>query len=255
MLKDVYKGRKAAVNDGAVLSDAAARSASANSTGNSTANSTGNSTAASNSTSLRRRPRQVRSQERINRILDTAEQVFAEIGYDAATTNLIASQAETSIGSLYEFFPNKEAIAQALAERYLEQIDSLYANLFEVAAEMEGPQVVERIVDGLDRFYREHPGAIPLLNGQLSSPELAAAGASLQLALERRIESIVAMRRPDFPQAKCHLISVVIGSATRALLVRADQVPLSQRRALVREIDALVVGYLRQVGETFDALN
>jgi AcrR family transcriptional regulator len=220
-----------------------------------TAVSEAESTATSASTSLRRRPRQERSRERIHRILDTAEQVFAEVGYDAATTNLIASQAETSIGSLYEFFPNKEAIAQALAERYLEQIDSLYANLFEVAAEMEGPQVVERIVDGLDRFYREHPGAIPLLNGQLSSPELAAAGASLQLALERRIESIVAMRRPDFPQAKCHLMSVVIGSATRALLVRADQVPLSQRRALVREIDAMVVGYLRQVGEAFDALN
>ncbi len=203
--------------------------------------------------SLRRRPRQVRSQERINRILDTAEQVFAEIGFDSATTNLIASQAETSIGSLYEFFPNKEAIAHALAERYIEQIVGLYANLFSMALSLEGTQVVERIVEGLDRFYREHPAAIPLLNGQFTSPELAAAGASLQLALERRIEEIIAIRRPDFPQAKCHLISIVIGTASRSLLVRADQVPLSQRRALVREIDHLVTGYLRLVSEAFDA--
>ncbi len=210
---------------------------------------------AEHSSALRRRPRQVRSQERINRILDTAEQVFAEVGFDAATTNLIASQADTSIGSLYEFFPNKEAIAQALAERYMVQIDSLYANLFEQAASIEGPQVVEKIVEGLDQFYREHPGAIPLLNGQLTSPDLAAAGAALQLALERRIEAIIAVRRPDFPQAKCHLVSVVIGTASRSLLVRADQVPLSQRRALVREIDSLIVGYLRHIGEAFDALN
>lgn len=202
---------------------------------------------------LRRRPRQVRSQERINRILDTAEQVFAEIGFESATTNLIASQAQTSIGSLYEFFPNKEAIAHALAERYIEQIDGLYANLFGMALSLEGSHVVELIVDGLDRFYRDHPAAVPLLNGNLTSPELAAAGASLQLALERRIEEIIAIRRPDFPQAKCHLISIVIGTASRSLLVRADQVPLSQRRALVREIDHMVTGYLRVVSEAFDA--
>lgn len=215
--------------------------------------SPGSSGSSSTGSGLRRRPRQVRSQERINRILDTAEQVFAEIGFESATTNLIASQAETSIGSLYEFFPNKEAIAHALAERYIEQIDDLYANLFGMALSLEGNQVVERIVEGLDRFYREHPAAVPLLNGNLTSPHLAAAGASLQLALERRIEEIIAIRRPDFPQAKSHLISIVIGTASRSLLVRADQVPLSQRRALVREIDHLVTGYLRLVGEAFDA--
>jgi AcrR family transcriptional regulator len=203
---------------------------------------------AASSGALRRRPRQARAQERIARILDTAEQVFAEIGYDAATTNLIATQAETSIGSLYEFFPNKEAIAHALADRYVEQIDALYSTLFSEAlapGEIETVALVERIVSGFDRFYREHPAAVPLLNGRLTSQDLAAAGANVQLALERRIEAVFEYRLPDLPAARRHLISLVIAEMARAILVRADLVPLSQRRALVRELERAVIGYVK----------
>jgi AcrR family transcriptional regulator len=207
---------------------------------------------AAEGSALRRRPRQARAQERVNRVLDTAEQIFAEIGYDAATTNLIATQAGTSIGSLYEFFPNKEAIARALAERYVEQIDQLYAALFVEALkdeEVDARDVVEFIVEGVDRFYREHPGAVPLLNGRLTSPELAEAGASVQIALEQRVESVFARRRPDIPVNRRHLMAVVVAEMSRALLVRADMVPLSQRRALVRELERAIVAYLASVEE------
>ena len=202
---------------------------------------------------LRRRPRQARAQERIARILDTAEQVFAEIGYDVATTNLIALQAETSIGSLYEFFPNKEAIAHALADRYVSQIDELYSTLFSEAlspAEIDAAVLVERIVAGFDRFYRDHPGAVPLLNGRLTSKDLAAAGESVQAALERRIVAVFDYRRPELPEARRRLIAVVVAEMARAVLVRADLVPLSQRRALVKELERAVVGYLKMVEET-----
>lgn len=202
---------------------------------------------------LRRRPRQARAQERIARILDTAEQVFAEIGYDVATTNLIAQQAQTSIGSLYEFFPNKEAIAHALADRYVAQIDELYSTLFSEAlspAEIDGAVLVERIVAGFDRFYRDHPGAVPLLNGRLTSKDLAAAGENVQAALERRIVAVFDYRRPDLPEARRRLIAVVVAETARAVLVRADLVPLSQRRALVKELERAVVGYLKMADET-----
>src|SRR4051812_6959010 len=78
------------------------------------------------STGLRRRPQQTRGEHRINTILDAAATVFYEVGYAAATTNLIAKHAHTAIGSLYDFFPNKEAIAQRLFERYLSDLRQLY---------------------------------------------------------------------------------------------------------------------------------
>ena len=60
-------------------------------------------------------PVQKRGQQRVEAILDAAEAVFGEMGVDAATTNAIAERAGASVGSLYHFFANKDAILYALA--------------------------------------------------------------------------------------------------------------------------------------------
>lgn len=203
-------------------------------------------TAAPSATLLRRQPRQARSQERIERILDTAEQLFAEIGYDAATTNLIAVEAGTSIGSLYEFFPNKEALASALADRYLAAIGRLYETLIVDEPGVTPEVMVPRVVGALDAFYRDHPGAVPLLNGRFTSPELASAGANLQRAMVRRIDAVIASRRPDLSPPRRLLVSEVIAELARSLLVLSDQMPLHQRKAMIHQIELAVLGYLRE---------
>ncbi len=72
---------------------------------------------------LSHRRRQARGQRRIDQILTVAEQVFADVGYEATTTNAIAARAGMSPGSLYQFFENKEAIAAGLAARYLDRLE------------------------------------------------------------------------------------------------------------------------------------
>src|SRR5258708_24914769 len=59
--------------------------------------------------------RQKRGALRVEEILQAAGALFTEVGYDKVTTNMIAARAGSSRGSLYQFFPNKEAIAQAFA--------------------------------------------------------------------------------------------------------------------------------------------
>jgi AcrR family transcriptional regulator len=203
-------------------------------------------------TALRRRPRQARAVERFERILDTAEQLFAEIGYEAATTNQIAALADTSVGSLYEFFPNKAALATALAERYVERIGSLYDTLIVDEPEVTGAEMVTRVVEALDRFYRDHPGAIPLLNGRSTSDELAAAAMSLRLAMVRRVDVVLSARRPDLPAARRTLMAQVIADLARSLLVLADEVPLHQRHAVVRETERAIIGYLTETAPPLD---
>lgn len=195
---------------------------------------------------LRRRPRQARAQERVERILDTAEQVFAEVGFGAATTNQIAQQAGTSIGSLYEFFPNKEAMARALAERYILRIGPVYDSMLVDEPSLLGTELVIRIIESLDLYFREHPGAVPLLNGRLTSPELVAAGERLQGALVAGIDRLLANRRPDVLAEHRATVSAVIADVTRSLLVMADQVPLSRRRVIVRETERMIIGYLTE---------
>jgi len=66
----------------------------------------------------RKRPRQQRALDTRRRLLDAAAHVFAEHGYAAGTTNRIAEAAGHSIGSLYQYFPNKDAILVELASEH-----------------------------------------------------------------------------------------------------------------------------------------
>ncbi|WP_409179540.1 TetR/AcrR family transcriptional regulator [Amycolatopsis sp. VS8301801F10] len=68
----------------------------------------------------RKEPQQVRGELTRQRILAAAAQVFAEQGYAAGTTNRIAERARVSIGSLYQYYPNKDAILVALTARHLD---------------------------------------------------------------------------------------------------------------------------------------
>src|SRR5260221_1400688 len=77
-------------------------------------------------TTMRRLPRQARGEQRIAAILQAAAQVFYEVGFDAATTDMIAQRAHTAIGSVYDFFPNKEANAQRLFEQFCQEFRVLF---------------------------------------------------------------------------------------------------------------------------------
>ncbi|WP_394437702.1 TetR/AcrR family transcriptional regulator [Streptomyces sp. SGAir0957] len=69
----------------------------------------------------RRKPRQVRAELTRERILSAAAHVFTEYGYAAGTTNRIAEHARMSIGSLYQYFPNKDAILAELLVRHIDR--------------------------------------------------------------------------------------------------------------------------------------
>ena len=69
----------------------------------------------------RRLPAQTRARETVDAILEAAAQVFSENGYVGATTNKIAERAGVSIGSLYQYFPNKDVILNSLMERHTQE--------------------------------------------------------------------------------------------------------------------------------------
>jgi AcrR family transcriptional regulator len=77
----------------------------------------------------RRSPTQARSRRRYEAILDAAGHVFAEVGFEGATMEAIALRAGTSIGSLYQFFPNKRALFAALGETCVERSRTRYREI------------------------------------------------------------------------------------------------------------------------------
>jgi AcrR family transcriptional regulator len=192
---------------------------------------------------MRREPVQARAKVRLQRVLDAAESVFVELGYDGASTNAIAARAGTSIGSLYEFFPNKQAIAKALADRYEAELAALY----EVAVvDLPGgrDEIVSHIVEALSAFYERHPGIGPLLRGAQGSEELRAAGAALQARFIEHLTRVIEMRRTGVDPARSRLVAGVVAEITRALMDQAASLPEAERDALVAELKVALVSYV-----------
>ena len=77
----------------------------------------------------RKQPRQARSQAMVEAILDAAARVLTEQGYARLTTNLVAERAGVSIGSLYQYFPNKESLVSALHARHVGQMHEVIASV------------------------------------------------------------------------------------------------------------------------------
>lgn len=191
-----------------------------------------------------RRRRQARGQRRIDLLLDVAAQVFAEVGFEAATTNAIAARAGMSPGSLYQFFPNKDAIAEALADQFVERLRSTQAIFGPEIESLPLDELIDHVIDPLVTFHIAHPGFQALFTGSIVSPRLASAVEGFVGAVVHRAEAILAVRAPHLPpdrRARCARVSVELVRALLPLIVATD---LNERDAMIAELKAVQRGYL-----------
>ena len=105
-------------------------------------------------TNPRRRPRQARAQATVEAIIKATAQVLVEEGYDRASTNRIALAAGVSIGSLYQYFPSKEALVAALVEEHLQRMSDALSAVLAAAKPSGLPETTRVVVQGLIAAYR-----------------------------------------------------------------------------------------------------
>lgn len=102
------------------------------------------------STSPRKLPQQDRSRMTVEAILEATTHILTEEGYDKANTNRIAERAGISIGSLYQYFPNKESLMAALMDQHSNEIaalvESKLQNLFDVPPEVAIPELIRAVI-------------------------------------------------------------------------------------------------------------
>ncbi len=144
------------------------------------------------------RRRQARGERRMAEILDAAADAFAELGYEKASTNAIAARAGISPGSLYQFFPSKEAVARALADRFVADMRAAHAAAFADAdlAGMDLGELLDRVVDPLVAFNLANPGFKALFARPDMPSALAESSQPIQAAMLGQVESILDARVP-----------------------------------------------------------
>ena len=113
-----------------------------------------------------RAPKRQRGRLRVAAILAAGAEVFREKGYDAATMTEIGARSKTAIGSLYRFFPSKEALADALLAQFVERSLAGLESLKNLATNLSVPGLTDELVDFSLRLQNERAFALALVDAR-----------------------------------------------------------------------------------------
>lgn len=192
----------------------------------------------------RRQPQQERSHLRVERILDAAAAVIAEVGVEAATTNAIAAQAGTSIGSIYHFFPNKDAIVVALSERYGQQMRAVSEQTLSPAiSALPMSVMMTGIVNQLAAFHEHNPAYAHVYHATMNPVQPSCRDLELHGAIEAMVATLLRHRSPNLSDAEITASAKVYVETVHTLLEVAAQSPPPLREGLKRELVRLMVLY------------
>lgn len=169
----------------------------------------------------RKQPIQARSRQTVAAILQATAQVLMTNGYDGTTTNLVAEKAGVSIGSLYEYFPNKESLVAALASVHVAELMARVDAVLSMPIDETPRAVVAALIRaGLDA-HRIDPALHKVLVEQVPRIGTLAASLDISSVLQRKIEGDLRRRAPRLPAARVRMIALVLETCIEALTHRA----------------------------------
>lgn len=161
-------------------------------------------------------PKRKRGIARVAKLLDAGAAVFAEQGYKAATMTEIAARAGAPIGSLYQFFPNKDLLADALIARYAEHVEAALDRIKAEASGLDAMQLGDRLLDVLVAHATERSLALSLLDARWEQPGVRPG--LLREGLRRRIAEILSVWRPAIVEEQAQVMAVVLLQAMKSLV-------------------------------------
>lgn len=190
-------------------------------------------------------PQQPRGRRRVARLLRAADLVIGHAGYESATMCAIAARAGSSVGSLYQFFPNKEEVAKALRTQYADEYAEFWRRFTPQAAKLNADQLAARITEFPLQFARRHPGFLPLFDVPLPAPP-----SSRRKMIRGRIAEALRARKPSLSPNRAKRLASVVHQIVKGLLTLYARAPSGERAAIVAEFKVVLAGYLQaRLGE------
>lgn len=194
-----------------------------------------------------REPRQERSRYKVQLIFEATQRLLDKGGYEALTTNAIAASAGVSIGTLYQFFPNKAAILDALADREIAEMTAA------VVAVMENPAIVtpEARIAAVVRAVAASYGGRHAAHRLVMAHSVGRGGNRLAPLLAKVVEHLAHERqvgpyRQALGRADAFVLAHAFAGVMRAMTARADDAPPPEE--LVPALTHIVIGFVAGIG-------
>jgi AcrR family transcriptional regulator len=195
-----------------------------------------------------RAPQHERGRRRVDAILDAASAILHEGGLAALSVDAVAKRSQTSKSSMYHFFPDRDSIVRALADRHVAGITGRegFAMLDAVEwARLTVEEVADWYLEPFARYVREHPDVIPCMEAAARLPGEHPKAVLDAVGLERA-GLVIAARQPGAPpaarRARAAALYAVTAGTLQILSRLAGGVPLQP--AAMREVRRALVGYL-----------
>ena len=182
----------------------------------------------------------------VDAILDAVARLLVDSGYAKATTNHIAERAGVSIGTLYQYFPTKDAVIAALVERH---IDRVRAVLVQRLVEVHGAPIAAFVPAMIRAVFDAHavdPGLHRVMLEQIPRVERGGRLLALQREMEAGVAAALGARASSIRRDRVELAAVVAVQAVTAAAHAAlfDDALWGARDGLVDEVTDLLVRYL-----------
>lgn len=197
----------------------------------------------------RKTPRQGRSRATVDAVLIAATQVLAEVGCQRANTARIAERAGVSVGSLYQYFPNKEALIAALVERFADDLVERMAQALDRADSLE--QAMRALLEVGVSGHRVNPALHKILSEQAPHVGRIAKAMDTHSRIAGLIANYLSRNADKLASGRDPLVAATVVETVMAALVHrsiVDGAPELADGALQREALNLVLAYLQPPG-------
>ena len=197
-------------------------------------------------TTPRKRPRQERSRATVDTILAATARVLVKRGFDNLTTNAVADAAGVSIGSLYQYFPNKGALVAALIEHHIEDLTGSVLSELTRVARLPVAAAVRAVIELMITVHGREPELHRVLTEEVPRVGRMAKLRELEAISHRMVAGLLAARRDELAIQDPDISAFVLVSAIEAITHRAVLFAPERLRdpRLVDEACTLVCRYL-----------
>jgi AcrR family transcriptional regulator len=197
-------------------------------------------------TTPRKRPRQDRAKATVDSILVATARVLVKLGFDGLNTNAVAAAAGVSIGSLYQYFPNKEALVSALLQRHMEQMNAIVLAELTRVANLPIAEAARCVVELSIKAHAVDPALHQVLTEQVPRVGKLAKLRDLDELCHRMVAGLLAARRHELAIRDPDMAAFIIVSAIESVIHRAALLYPQRLRdpRLVDETTLLVTRYL-----------
>jgi AcrR family transcriptional regulator len=197
-------------------------------------------------TTPRKRPRQERSKATVDTILSATARVLVKKGFDGLTTNAVAEAAGVSIGSLYQYFPSKEALVAALIEQHIEEMNKAILHELTQFAQLPMAQAVRAVVELTIRAHSVEPELHKILTEQVPRVGRLARLIEADNISRRMVAGILSARKDELAIVDIDTAAFILCTSIEAIVHRAAYLAPERLRdpRLVDEASAMVTRYL-----------